>query len=182
MYSRFWVNSDYINELTVLLAWFSVLIPWNIQHVTLEGLGKVIYIRFIFVQVRYRFGFEFNDNEVLFIKSPLGAYNYQAEASAAMMDPYLYWIAGAAIVAAAFALSLALYFTEASVEHHLPVEPARVMGGLLTLGTIALLVATVKLITLPNFSGLNIPLGVIFMAFFSWLLLTNPVVDNPDPN
>lgn len=172
MSNKFWVNSDYINEFTVLVAWISLIIPWNIQYRTLDGIGDLVFIRFPLFQIRYQLGFDVGQQNLLL--HPYNAYQYQA--GNAMAEPYLYWIPAAAFVALAFLYSLSLYFAEDRVANALPASPPRIMGGLLGAGTVFFCTSTFKLLTV-GFKGINIPLGLAFMVFFTWMLLTNPTTD-----
>lgn len=180
MTNKLWVNNDYINELTVFLAWCVALIPWNIQYVAISDIGELIFVRFPFFQIRYQLGFELGEQNLLL--SPLGAYNYQI--GSPMADAYIWWLIAATPLALAFLLACTLYIVDIdrvpldikTIEQKLPLPLARLMGGLLAIGTGATLVATYYLFT-TGFQGINIPLGVVFLGLFTYLLLTNPTVE-----
>lgn len=180
MTNNFWVNNDYINEFTVLLAWCVALIPWNIQYVTLPEFGRMVFVRFPFFQIRYQLGFELGQQNLLL--SPLGALNYQA--GNPMADPYTWWVIAAAPLGLSFLLATSMYILDIDdfpvsiedVQTKLPVPLARMMGGLFALGTAALTGATYLLFT-TGFQDVNVPIGILFLGIFSYILLTNPVVD-----
>lgn len=180
MTNKLWVHNDYINELTVLFAWCIALIPWNIQYTTLDGLGQLVFVRFPFFQIRYQLGFEVGEQNL--ILSPYGAYTYQT--GNPMADPYLWWTLGAAPLAIAFTFACGMYLLDLNrsplsletLQHKLPIPFSRLIGGLIATGTIGLLIATYYLFT-TGFQGINIPLGIIFFATFSYILLTNPLLE-----
>lgn len=180
MTDKLWVNNDYINELTVFLTWCIVLIPWNIQYVTLDDLGELIFVRFPFFQIRYQLGFAAGEQNL--ILNPVAAYNYQS--GAPMADPYLWWIIASTPLLLAVIFGCTMYLLDfnstplsiETFENKLPIPIARLIGGLIAIGTIGLLGATYHLFT-TGFQGINIPIGLLFLGVFSYILLTNPVVE-----
>lgn len=180
MSNRLWVNNEYINELTVFLGFCIALIPWNIQLVSISDIGRMVFVRFPFFQIRYQLGFELGEQNL--ILTPLGAYNYQA--GNPMADPYLWWVAAATPLAIAVLLACTMYTldhnatpgTLDALQNHARIPLARIMGGLMAIGTVALIGSTYLLAT-TGFQGINIPVGILFTAIFAWILLTNPVVE-----
>ncbi|WP_276300730.1 DUF7549 family protein [Halorussus lipolyticus] len=159
-----WVRSEYAEELAVVLAWFSVLLPWNVTYSTLSGVGSVLFVRFPFFQVRYVFGISISKATTLM--TPLGALSYQEGQSIAVA--YQAWAVGAVVVGGAFLLSLALYGFEDRVGATF--DPVGVMGVLLSLAGGVLTVATWLLWT-RGFPGLPIPVGVVLLYLFGGALL-----------
>lgn len=190
MPSRFWVNKDYIHEITVLLAWFATFIPWNVQYFT-TPFGEIVFIRTTLFQIRYQIGFSEAIQETAsepnpFILHVFDAYTYQA--GNAMAEPYLFWLIAAVPFCLAFLLSITMYVVDSDrlssvslqhLESYSPLQLPRVMGSLLTLGLVPLSIASVKLYT-TGFQGLNIPIGMLFTMLFAFVLLTNPVIDREE--
>lgn len=164
-----WVRSEYAGELAVLSAWLAALLPWNVTYAsTVEGLGgSVLFVRFPFAQIRYVFGVPLAERVTF--SSAIGARDL---VDGPVVLGYDIWLAGAAILALALALSVAMYLDEKRVEDVLPVDPPRLMGGLLGLAGIALVVATVILYQRAVFGGVPIPIGTLLVLVFAGLLLT----------
>ncbi len=160
-----WVRSEYAGELAVLSTWLSAFIPWNVMLSSVAG-GSVLFVRFPFLQIRYTYGVPFAEGSL--ILDPLSAISFQAGNSIAVA--YQAWAVGAAVFAVAFAFSILYYLAEERVEA-LPVDPVRVVGGLLGLTGVVLAVATYLLLT-RGFPGIPIPLGVVFLLLFGGVLLT----------
>ncbi|WP_128477841.1 DUF7549 family protein [Halorussus pelagicus] len=159
-----WVRSEYAGELAVVAAWLSALLPWNVTYSTLSGVGSVLFVRFPFFQLRYVSGISISEG--LAVRTPLSALALQEGQSIAAA--YQAWTVGAAVVAAAVALSVLLYRFEERVEA--TIDPVRAMGGLLVLAGVVLSVATWLLWT-RGFPGLPIPVGVVFLYLFGATLL-----------
>jgi uncharacterized protein (TIGR04206 family) len=160
-----WVRSEYAGELAVLSAWLSALIPWNVTLSSVAG-GSVLYVRFVFLQVRYTYGVPFAEG--VSVSDPLSATAFQAGNSIAVA--YRVWTVGAAVFAVAFGFSIVYYLAEQRVEA-LPVDPVRVMGVLLGLSALVLAGSTYLLAT-RGFPGVPIPVGVAFLLVFAGVLLT----------
>ena len=160
-----WVRSEYAGELAVVSAWLSVLLPWNITHSTLSGIGSVVFVRFPFFQIRYAFGIPLAERVA--VATPLGARAYQQGHPIA--TAYTAWAVGAAVVAAAVVLSVLLYRYEGRFEAS-SFDAVRLMGGLLALAGVVLTAATWLLWT-RGFPGLPIPVGVAFLYLFGAMLL-----------
>ena len=160
-----WVRSEYAGELAVVSAWLSVLLPWNITYSTLSGIGSVLFVRFPFFQIRYAFGIPLAERVA--VTTPLGARAYQEGHSIA--TAYTAWAVGAAVVAAAVALSVLLYRYEERFEAS-SFDAVRLMGGLLALAGVVLSVATWLLWT-RGFPGVPIPVGVAFLYLLGGVLL-----------
>ena len=158
---RLWVRSEYTEELAVLSAWLSALVPWSVMYSDFGDLGRLVYVRFPLFQVRYTYGVPLAEGTA--VEDPLSALARQSGQSLGWA--YEPWIAGAALVAAAVLLGVLLY-----VEVDVPLaRPARAMGVLLLLAALAHALAAYRLlIVLP---GVPIPVGVLFEAAFGGVLL-----------
>jgi hypothetical protein len=82
---------------------------------------------------------------------------------------YAAWLASAVVFTFALALSVAYYVYDERLEAASPVDPVRVMGGLLLATALPLTVATYYVSV--GFSGITVPVGVVFMYLFGGLLL-----------
>lgn len=179
-----WVRSEYAGELAVLSAWLSTLIPWNVTYSSDLGQVSALFVRFPLFQVRYVWGIQVNQNVALSTPIPGwllpgGLVRYSAlsaQEGLSILLAYQVWALGAVVFALALALSIAYYLRERQVED-LPVDPVRLMGGLLGLCGAVFGVATYLLYT-RGFPGIPIPVGVIFLFAFAALLLTVDRVDD----
>lgn len=161
-----WVRSEHAGALAVVSAWLTALIPWNVTYSSAVSGGSVLFVRFPFFQVRYAFGVPFAD--AVQIADPLSAVAFQSGQT--IQVAYQVWAAGAAVLAVAVAFSVLYYVREDAVETG-PIDPVRLMGGLLALAGVVLSVATVLLVT-RGFPGVPIPLGVVFCFVFAGVLLS----------
>jgi uncharacterized protein (TIGR04206 family) len=116
--------------------------------------------------VRYAYGVPFAQGTL--VSDPLSAISFQAGNSIAVA--YQAWAAGAAVFAVAVGVSVVYYLAEERVEA-LPVDPVRLIGGLLGLTGVVLAVATYLLVT-RGFPGVPLPVGVAFLFVFAGVLLT----------
>ncbi|MDS0293292.1 DUF7549 family protein [Halogeometricum luteum] len=161
-----WVRSEYAGPLAVVLTWLSALLPWNVTYSPAISGGSVLFVRFPFFQVRYAFGVPFADAVRLF--DPLSAVAFQSGNS--IRVAYEAWAVGAAVLAVAVVVAVAYYAREEAFESG-PVDPVRLLGGLLGLGGVVLAVATYLLAT-RGFPGVPLPIGVVFYLAFAGVLLT----------
>jgi uncharacterized protein (TIGR04206 family) len=161
-----WVRSEYAGELAVLSAWLAALVPWNVTYSPGVAGGSLLFVRFPFVQVRYTFGVPFAKG--VDVRDPLSAVALQA--GYALEVAYQTWVAGAAVLALAVLLSVAYYARERGVERGLPIDPVRLMGGLLGLAGVVFLAANALLTR--GFPGVPIPIGALFCLAFGGILLT----------
>jgi hypothetical protein len=150
-----WVRSEYAGELAVLSAWLAALVPWNVTYSPDVLGGSLLFVRFPFLQVRFAFGV--GAVAPVSLADPVTAFVAQRGTTAAVA--YLAWLVGAAVVLLAVGLSVAYYAREDRVEAG-PVDPVRLMGGLLVAGGVALGAATVLFVT-RGIPGLPVPLGVL---------------------
>lgn len=183
-----WVRSEYAGELSVLLAWLSVLLPWNVTYSTIPAAGakvSALFVRFPLFQVRFVWGADIDHPVLLTLPVPgwlLPGPLKRVSALAAQQGldillAYQVWALGAAVFAVAFALSIAYYLREERVEA-LAIDPVHLMGALLGLAGLAFAVATYLLYT-RGFPGVPIPAGVVFLLAFSGLLLSAERIEEP---
>ncbi|MFB6165399.1 MAG: hypothetical protein ABEJ31_09605 [Haloarculaceae archaeon] len=185
-----WVNSEYAEELAVVSAWVSALVPWSISvalgsiHVGTAS-GTLIEVRFPFWLIRYLFGVEIAgaDQSGILLRTPMGAASYYHRAPGSL--PFDVWTVGAGFLALAVLLSVALYVREDRVRR-LAVDPVRLMGWLLLCAALALTFSCwlLQFGTWPvgdsdSFPGLLIPVGVVFQYAFAYTLLRVERVDAP---
>jgi len=166
-----WVRSEYAGELAVLLTWLSALLPWNVTYSPGVGGGSLLFVRFPLLQIRYSFGVSLARG--VSVADPLSAIAFQR--GQAIELAYQVWAVGAALFAAAVVVSLLYYRDEAWAESW-PVDPVRLLGGLL-FGTGAVFAGATYLLLTRGFPGVPIPVGVAFLLLFGGVLLT---VDRTD--
>jgi uncharacterized protein (TIGR04206 family) len=184
-----WVKSEYAGELAVVSAWLAALIPWNVHHSTFGSLGSTLFVRFPFLQIQYSWlfvedapGFSQTGVELfgtgIWVADPVTTLLSPGGVSRNIPEANVLWLVGAAILAAAFALSLALYSGEQRVESLFPVDPVRLMGGLLGAGALAFAAATWRLWS--SLPGLPLPIGVAVVVLLAITLLTVDRTDTPE--
>jgi len=161
-----WVRSEYAGEFAVLAAWVSALIPWSVSFASQGGVSLVV-IRFPLLMLQFVLGAQLRGGEQPFL--PVwSAPTFPATETVARA--YLVWLGGAAVLGVALVLSLVYYAAEEDLETRLPVDPVRLMGGLLLATALVLSAATVML--WQSFLGGSVPVGVVFLYAFGYLLLT----------
>ena len=163
--SMVWVRSAYAGELAVLSAWLCALMPWNVTYSPNIMGGSFLFVRFPLFQVRYNYGVPFGRS--ISVVDPVSAFLTQQGHS--LETAYGAWIAGAALIVAAVALSVVYYRREALVEAA-PVDPVKLMGALLLAAGLALSLSTYLLAT-RGFRGVPIPIGVLFLLVLGGVLL-----------
>ncbi|MFB6184217.1 MAG: hypothetical protein ABEI96_06640 [Haloarculaceae archaeon] len=168
-----WVRSEYAGELAVVAAWLAALLPWSVSVVP-QAYGLVV-IRFVFFRVQYVTGASLSTNvsrPFLFVFQMPGFHG-----TADLVTASEIWLAGAGVVALAVALSVVYYGFEERVEAS-PVDPVRLMGGLLVVGA---LVHTVSLYLFFQAQP-TYPVGVVLMWVLAAVLLGVERTDgSPDP-
>lgn len=161
-----WVRSEYAGEFAVLSAWLCALLPWSLNVARgAEGLW-LFRIHFVYLFFQFVPGVDLGEGYVpwVFVHEGPGF----PEGGGAVLG-YQLWIAGAAVFTVALALSLVYYVYDDRLEERSPVDPVRVMGGLLIASAVPLTVATYYLAT--SLVGSTIPVGVPFMYVLGGLLL-----------
>jgi len=161
-----WVKAEYANELAVLSAWLAALLPWNVSYAGDVAGGWLLFVRFPFFQVRYTFGVPLA--RAVRLDHPLSAVRFQSGTSLEL--PYQVWAVGAALVAVAVGLSVVFYRYEDRLAAG-PVDPVRLMGGVIGAGTLVLAVATYYLYGngLPT---VEVPVGLLLTGALAVVLFT----------
>jgi hypothetical protein len=172
-----WVRSEYAGELAVLSAWLAALVPWNVTYSTGVLGGSALFVRFPFFQVRYLFGVPIG--QAVLVEEPLSALASQSGTTLAVA--YQAWVAGAVVMGAAVVLSVAYYLREEQVEAG-PVDPVRLMGGLLGLAGLVLAAATYLLAENSPFAGVPLPVGVVVTLVLAGMLLRVERTDTAVPD
>lgn len=160
-----WVRSEYAGELAVLSAWLGALVPWNATVVSDVAGGNALFVRFPLLEVRYAYGLPVGSS-MLFL-DPVSALSFYRGTT--VVVGYRVWAVGALLTIAALALSVVYYLREERVEAG-PVDPVRLMGGLLTGGAVVYAVAT-YLIATRGLPGVPVPVGVVLLLVLGVVLL-----------
>lgn len=158
-----WVRSEYAGELAVLSAWLCALLPWSLSYGQ-PGAGHQVRIHFTYLYLQFTPGLDFAGFSVFVHEGPASA------ANETIATGYQLWIAGAALLTLAVALSVVYYVYEERLEETLPVDPVRLMGGLLVAAGIPLVGAIYFLWT--GLAAWTLPVGVVFMFVLGGALLT----------
>ena len=168
-----WVRSEYAGELAVVSAWIAALVPWNVTYATAEGVGGILYVRFVFAEFVYFTTLEIGGRsfELLSIRRAVAQ-----QTGEFVFLAYLTWVLGALLVAAAVGLSIGYYLREERIERG-PVDPVRAMGALLGGAGLLLLLAN-YLIATRGIPGIPIPVGTLLVLGLGGVLLTVERVDS----
>ena len=158
-----WVRSEYAGELAVLSVWANVLIPWSLSTAPIGG-GQLYVLRFQFFLFQFLLGVDV-EGQVSFLTVP-GAVALE---SGAVRTAYLAWGAGAVALGLAFLLSIAYYAVDERLEAVTPVDPVRLLGGLLVIAGVLEGVAVVRLFQV--YLGTTLPVGVLFCLVLGGVLL-----------
>lgn len=160
-----WVRSEYAGELAVLSAWLCALLPWSVSYASLDG-NHLFRIHFVagFLQFVPGLGLGRRIQTGVFVASAPGFPQDQTVALA-----YQWWLAGAAVFALVLAWSVLYYAFDEQAEARSQIDPVRVMGGLLLASAVPMTAATYYLA--QGFTGVTLPVGVVFMYLFGGLLL-----------
>ena len=181
-----WVKSEYAEELAVVSAWLSALIPWSISVSVgeIQG-GSLVEFHFPFLLVRVLLGIEVPTPNPL-VLLPWEAVEFYSGAPGPL--PFAVWTVGAAVVGLAVLLSLAMYAFEGRFRASRR-DPVRIMGGLLLTAAVLHTVASgllqfgalpIEGIPTDAFPGILLPVGVAFQYAFAYTLLRVERVDDPD--
>jgi hypothetical protein len=161
-----WVRAEHAGALAVVSTWLAALVPWNVTYSTNVSGGTVLFVRFPFFQIRYAFGVPLARRVT--VLDPLSAIAFQAGQT--IQAAYRVWAVGAAILAVAVVIATAYYRYEAAIEDG-PIDPVRLLGGLLSLSGLVLAAATYLLVT-RGFPGVPVPVGVVLLVVLGGTLLT----------
>ncbi len=163
-----WVKSEYAGALAIVSTWLCALLPWSVtlfqEDVGPDVALAAVWIRFLPGRLLYLSGVGPGE------KSPYrwvwevpGFVATRGEALAGYV-----WLAGAAVFAVAFAVSLLYYVRETWVESW-RVDPVRLLGSLLFMTGLVLSAAVVVLWRFQ--SGVVVPVGVLFHLGLGGVLL-----------
>jgi len=161
-----WVRAEHAGALAVVSTWLAALVPWNVTYSANVSGGAVLFVRFPFFQVRYAFGVPLARRVA--VSDPLSAVAFQAGQT--IQVAYQAWAVGAAILAVAVVVAAGYYRYEAAVEAG-PIDPVRLLGGLVGLAGVVLAAATYLLAT-RGLPGVPIPVGVVVLLVLGGVLLT----------
>ncbi len=160
-----WVRSEYAGELAVLSTWVCALLPWSFTYASRGGL-RLIRIHFLYIFFQFAPGSSlggFLDGYMFLHQAPTFADN------PTVTFGYQLWILGGLLFLLPLGVSITYYLQEARLERHAPIDPVRIIGGLLGLAAIPLAGATYFVAS--GAQGYTIPIGVIFMIVLGGLLL-----------
>ncbi len=163
-----WVKSEYAGPLAVVSTWLCALLPWSVTLFREELEPGVdvfaVWIRFLPGRLLYLFGVGFgNESPYRWVWEVPGFVATRGETLAGYV-----WLVGTAVFAVAFVVSLLYYARESWVESW-PVDPVRLLGGLLVLAGLVLAAAVVILWRFQG--GIVVPVGVLFLLGFGAVLL-----------
>ncbi|CQR50480.1 DUF7549 family protein [Haloferax massiliensis] len=159
-----WVRSEHAGALAVVSTWLCALVPWNVTYTqNLSGVS-LLYIRFPFAEIQFSWGL----STPVVVRSPLASLSVQSGQTVAVA--YQAWVVGAAVLALAVLFSLVYYLRDERVEAG-PVDPVRVLGGLLGVVGVVFAAATYLLAT-RGLPGVPLPVGVVIALVLAGVLLT----------
>lgn len=157
------LRTKYAGELAVLSTWASALLPWSVSFASQGGLSLVV-VRWQVFLVQFIFGAQLpNEAPFQLLHSAI------AFETGAVREAYLVWAVGAVPFLLAFVLSVAYYAREEQVAERLPVDPVRLLGGLLLVSGLVLGASTALLV--DRYVGTTIPVGALFLLVFGAILL-----------
>jgi len=157
------LRTKYAGELAVLSTWVSALLPWSISFDSQGGISLVV-VRWPLFLFQFVLGAEL-PGERPFQLLPTAL----ARATGGIEQAYQLWALGAIPFLVAFALSVVYYAREERVESDLPVDPVRLLGGLLLATGLVLGAATVLLV--QRYPGGAVPVGALFVLVLGAVLL-----------
>jgi uncharacterized protein (TIGR04206 family) len=168
-----WVRSEYAGELAVLSAWLCALLPWSLSYASGDGV-RLVRIHFLYLFFQFAPGAALSnllDTYVLVTDAP------SFPNSATVGFGYRLWALGAIVSTLLVAFSLVYYRYDERLEERSPIDPVRLVGGLLIASAVPLTGATYFVAT--GAIGTTVPVGVVFMYVFGGSLLV--VERTPDP-
>jgi uncharacterized protein (TIGR04206 family) len=170
-----WVRSEYAGELAVVAAWLSALVPWSVSVASRGGISFVV-VRWPLFVFQFLFGVNLGTAERPFLTV---AQMPGTASNATNLQAYYVWLSAGIVVGVALLLSLVYYAREEDLEARSPVNPVRLMGGLLTLAGLLLLVSLVLL--WQGFFGFTVPIGAVIVLLLGVVLLRVEVTDDTTP-
>lgn len=157
------LRTKYAGELAVLATWVSALLPWSMSFASQGGL-RLVVVRWEFFLFQFVLGARI-EGEAPF-QSVLRAI---ARESGGVEQAYTVWAAGAALFLVALAFSIVYYARDQRLEDALPVDPVRLLGGLLLAS--GLVLGAVTALLFRRYPGTTFPVGVLFLLAFGAVLL-----------
>jgi uncharacterized protein (TIGR04206 family) len=157
------LRTKYAGELAVLATWASALLPWSLSIASQDGL-RLVVIRWELFLFQFILGAQF-EGEAPF-QTVLRAI---ARESGSIEQAYTVWVVGAVLFLAALVVSIVYYARDERVESGLPVDPVRLLGGLLLASGLVLGAATALLF--QRYPGTTVPVGTLFLIAFGIVLL-----------
>lgn len=160
-----WVRSEYAGELAVLSAWLCALLPWSVSYGSGRGI-RLVRVHFAYAYFQFAPGSgiaNLLDTTVL-VDEAAGFANHES-----VSFGYELWALGAVVLTLAVLLSLIYYRYDDRLVARLPVDPVRVMGGLLVAAAVPLAGGTY--LVHSGLVGFTVPVGVVFMFVLGGLLL-----------
>lgn len=164
-----WVKDEHAGPLAVVSTWVCALLPWSVTVFRRElepGIEVLaVWIRFLPGRFLYVYGVGVGDESPYrWVWEVPGFVGTRGERLAAYV-----WLGAAAVFAVAFVVSLLYYADQERVEGW-PVDPTRLLGGLLSLTGLMLAGGTVVLWRFQ--AGTVVPIGVFFHLVLGGILLT----------
>lgn len=156
-----WVRSAYAGELAVLSTWLCALIPWSVSFGSENGVSLAV-VRFQYFLLQFVSGLDVPDVFLPVWEAPAFA------ASATVTDAYYAWAAGAAVLAVALVVSVLYYAREDRLEAG-PVDPVRLLGGLLL--TVGIVESGATALLWDGYAVATVPVGVLFCLVLGGVLL-----------
>ncbi|WP_253736742.1 DUF7549 family protein [Halohasta salina] len=167
-----WIRRDRAGHLAVIVAGLAAVLPWNVTY-TATDRATVLFVRFPFFEFQYTQGFGPGvDGPAL--RSVIGAIGLQS--GQGLEAATLVWGGGAVVVFAALLAAGVAYGREPS-DGDTP-HPIRRVGWLLAAAALLFAVSTGYIWT-GGFGGVPIPVGVVLLGAFAWVLVTADLTD-PD--
>jgi hypothetical protein len=166
-----WIQREHAGAFAVLSAWIGAILPWNVTYSSLNEMW-VLFVRFPLFEFQYSSGVG-PDVDGPTLRSVLGTIRLQS--GQGLETATLIWGGGAVVILAALVLSGVYYLQETRLEAG-PIDPVRLMGGLLGLATLLFAVATAFVWT-GGFGGVPIPIGVLLLGVLAVVLLRADLTD-----
>lgn len=160
-----WVRSEYAGELAVLSTWLCAVAPWAVTWVArAEASGY-----FFWFHPFNLFFLPGIDLDGLLGSRPLWVWDF-LDFPVYTGETYVtyLWLAGTAVFAVAFGLSVAYYLDEDRIQS-LSLDPVKTLGALLL--TSGLLLAGAYVLLVQNHLGTTLPVGLAFQFILGAVLL-----------
>lgn len=159
-----WVKSEYAGEFAVLSTWILALLPWGASFFRVRDLS-VVAVRFLFFRLQYVFGASVQGEAPFLWVWQVPAF----EGTPELVVTAQLGLAAAVVYVVPLAVSVAYYVDEDRVES-LPVDPVRLLGGLL--GAVSLLLLASGTLLFRYHAGTVVPVGPPLALALSYLLFT----------